>query len=476
VSASAVATISVAGAPQSDTWITYSAALAVVAGLVYLVLGLFRMGWISNFLSSPVLEGFVFGFGIGLTIDQAHKILGTPKAEGSYVQVLIETLRDLPDTSLPTLGVGLTALGVLMVLRTAAPRLPRALIVVVLGIVASSILDLTDAGVAVVGAVPTGLPRFSFPDFSPETIGALVIGGLAVVMVGFSESLAAARAAAARHGYDIDASQEMIGQGAANIGSGVFGGYVVAGSLSKSTVADLAGQRSQLASIMNAGLILLTVVFLAGLFEALPEAVLGAVVIDAAIGLLDVAGLRRVAAAGRRDFAAYMAAMIGLLFVGVLAGVLIGAILSLVLLIAAASSSPVRRLGYLSSESAFVDIEEYPGTVEIDGVLVVDIAGPLFFADARGFRDEVIELVGSRQVHGVVIDMSPVTSLDLDGAEALARLKEDLEQRGVRLVLSRVGLREMEVLRRTSVLDEIGEESLFVSTRAAVTALGVDLA
>jgi len=472
VSASAVGAIGAAGVAQSDTWIAYSASLAVVAGLLYLALGLLRMGWVSNFLSTSVLEGFVFGFGIGLTIDQSHKILGTPKVEGSYLQVLVGTVKDIPETSMTTFVVGVSAIALLLLMRRFLPRWPRALVVVVLGIVASAVLELSTHGVAIVGDVPTGLPSFTAPTFSADTIGTLIAGGFAVIMVGFSESLAAARAAASKHGYDIDASQEMIGQGAANAASGLFSGFVVAGSLSKTTVADLAGQRTQLASVINSGLILLTILFLAGLFTNLPEAVLGAVVIDAAIGLVDVRSLRRVATAGRRDLAAYLAAMIGLLVLGVLAGVLIGAILSLLLLVAAASSSPVRRLGYHEDEHAFVEMAEYPSATTTEGVLVVDIAGPLFFADAQGSRDTILAMVAAESARAVVIDMAPVTLVDLDGAEVLARLHSELAARGIKLALARVGREQLAVLRRTGVVDEIGEAYIFVSTRHAVSSIG----
>jgi sulfate permease, SulP family len=471
VSASAVGAIGAAGAQGSATWVAYTATLAVVVGLLYIALGLLRMGWISNFLSSPVLDGFVLGFGIGLTIDQSHKILGTPKVDGSYLEVLVGTIRSVPDTSITTLAVGATALAVLLGLRRFRPRWPRALIVAILGIAASAAMNLSDHGVSIVGEVPTGLPSLTVPTFAADTIGTLLTGAFAVIIVGFSESLAAARTAAAKHGYDVNASQEMIGQGAANAASGLFGGMSVAGSLSKTTVADLAGQRTQVASIVNGGLILLTILALAGLFTDLPQAVLGAIVIDAAIGLVNIRRARQVFRAGVRDLAAYLAALIGLLTIGVVAGVMIGAALSLLLLVAAASASPVRRLGYLEAEHAFVDRAAYPAAATVDGIVVVDIAGPLFFADANSFRDHVLAAVAAESPHAVVVDMAPVTFLDLDGAEILKRIHTDLTSRGVRMALARVGAGQLDVLRRTGVLTEISEEQVFVSARRAVEAL-----
>lgn len=250
VSASVVAVL-VSAAPLSAPWVTSTATLAVVAGGLYLLLGILRMGWISAFLSKAVLGGFIFGFGIGLTIDQTHKILGVPKASGSYWNELVGTLKEVPEANLATMLIGLTSLFLLLVLRRFAPRWPRALIVVVLNTIASALLHVTDFGVQVVGHVPTGLPAFTPPSLSVDTLGPLVLGALAVIFVGFSESLASAREEGVKHNYDIDASQEMIAQGTANAAAGLFGGFVVDGSLSKTSVADLAGQKTQVASLFT---------------------------------------------------------------------------------------------------------------------------------------------------------------------------------------------------------------------------------
>ncbi len=188
------------------------------------------------------------------------------------------------------------------------PKAPRALIVVILGIIVSAAFDLSSHGVSIVGNVPTGLPSFEWPDFVWADMGTLFGGAFAVIFVGFSESLAAARDKASVHGYEIDASQELIAQGAANTTSGLLGGFVVDGSLSKTTVADLAGMRSQVASLATAGLVVLTALFLAGIFEDLPNAILGAVVIDAALGLVKVKEMQRFMYTSRRDFTAFVAA------------------------------------------------------------------------------------------------------------------------------------------------------------------------
>ena len=467
VSATVVGGLVAAG---SQDFVAYSAALALAVGVIYVALGLARMGWIANFLSKAVLAGFVFAFGIGLIINQAPKILGVEGSDGSYVQQLAEVLGKLGDTSGTTLVVGAGAIALLLLMRRFAPTWPRALIVVVLGIAVSAALDLAAHGVVIVGKVPTGLPSVGVPDFALSDAGGLLAGALAVIFVGFSETLAAAKQAASKHGYGIDVSQEMVAQGTANGASGLLGGFVVDGSLSKTTVADLAGQRTQLASVCCAGLILLTVLFLAGVFTDLPQAVLGAVVIDAAIGLIRVAELRRLLGTSRTDLAVYIGAAVGLLFVGVLVGVVVGVVLSLLLLIAAASRSPVRRMAFDREDNVYVDAERNPDAVRPRGVVVADINGPLFFADAEHFRTAVYAMVEQDDAHAVVLDLESAATIDLDGADVLTLIGRELGHRQIDVALARVGGDHVDLLRRAGTLKAIGEDHVYPTVAAAVDA------
>ena len=240
------------------------------SAVVDLALGLLRMGWISTFLSKAVVSGFVLGFAIGIIINQAPKLFGVPGIDGSYMQQLWGLIEELPDTSGATLAVGAASLGLLLLMRYTTPKLPRALIVVVLSIAAVRVFDLADEGVAVTGDVPTGLFSIGFPDIGWSDAGELMIGALAVVFVGYSETLAAARTVARKRGYEIDTNQELTAQGVANGAAGLVGGFVVDGSLSKTSVADDAGQKTEVASIVNAVFVLATLLFLAALFEDLP--------------------------------------------------------------------------------------------------------------------------------------------------------------------------------------------------------------
>ncbi len=263
--AASVCTIVVAA--DSPQYLTVMIALTAATALVYLVLGGLRMGWVSNFLASPVLEGFIFAFGLGLICDQLHKILGTEKVEGSYWDKLVGTLRELPQTNTATLLVGGTAVLALLGMRHFAPKLPRAIIAVVLGIAIVPILGLESDGVALVGELPSGLPTLTLPTgLTAAQWGTIVVGSLAVVFVGFSESIAAVSAMAAKRGGEFSTNQEIGALGAAHAGSALLGGFPVSGSLSKTSVADDAGQKSQLSLLVVAALTVVTLLFLTGLF------------------------------------------------------------------------------------------------------------------------------------------------------------------------------------------------------------------
>ena len=225
-----------------------------------------------------------------------------------------------------------------------------------------------------------------------------------------------------------------------------------------------------MASLLTAFFILLTVLFLAALFTNLPEAVLGAVVIDAAIGLVKVPVLRRVKNTSRLDFAAYVAAGIGLFFIGVLAGVVIGVVLSLLLLIWKASKAPVRRLGLDVTENVYVDADKHPAAVQPEGVVVAELAGPLFFADAAPFRESVLDMIGDK-THAVVIDLGSTNLVDMDGAEVLTKLHEELQRKRVKVVLARVADNELDILDKTGTIQAIGQENIYVTVRDAVAAM-----
>ena len=458
-----------AAALGTDKAAPYAAALALAAAAVYVALGVLRMGWVSTFLSKAVMAGFVLGFSIGIIIDQSHKLLGVDGPDGSYAQILWQTIKEIPDTDATTLAVGGGSLALLLLMRYRLPKWPRALIVMALAIVAVNLFDLADHGVAITGDVPTGLFSVGFPGIGWSDTGALLAGALAIVFVGYSESLAAARAMAVKHGYEIDPNQELLAQGGSCGAAGLVGGFPVDGSLSKTSVGESSGQQTQMASLINAGFILLTLLFLASIFEKLPSATLGAVVIDAMVGLVTFTEMKRYYRVNRSDFVFFAGAMAGILFFGIIAGIVIGVVLSLLLLIARSSQTSVRRLGRDPTSDVYHDAEAHDGLETSPGVLVVRIDGPLFFADADRFRTRVKELVGEDGgMRGVVVDAESVFLTDTDGADILSQVAAELRAQGVTMALAGVHPATLELWRRAGAVTE-GE--VFETVADAVAAL-----
>jgi high affinity sulfate transporter 1 len=459
-------------ASTSPDYLSTVIAITLCVGVVYLALGVLRMGWISNFLAKAVLEGFIFAVGFGLIVDQLPKILGVPKEEGSYWQVLVGVAKELDQTNLATLAVGAVAVGLLLLMRFKAKKLPRSFIVVVLGILAVPLFDLVAQGVDVVGKVPTGLPSVALPKgFSLSEWLSFVVAALAIILVSYSESIATATATAARHSQEFSPDQELIAQGAAWAGSSLVGGFPGCGSLSKTAVAENSGQKTQLAGLTVAGLTILTLLFLAGMFSNLPQAVLGAVVVDAALGLIRFKVPARFAKTSRRDFSVFVATAVGLFFVGVVAGIFFGVVVSLMMLVARASRSPMLRMAYDGVNDVYVEADAHPDATTPDGVLIIQVNGPLFFADATPFHTGLLQLLAGSDASTVVVDLEATPEIDLDAADMLTKVHGQLADRGVRLLLTHADTTELDMLRRAGTLDAIGEENIFETVRAAVAAV-----
>ncbi len=473
VSAAVITPIIGASALGGDEAAQWSAALALVAGALYIALGFARMGWISNFLSKSVLGGFILGFALGIIFQQLAKLLGVDGGDGSYAEQLVQTLGKLGETDLTTLAIGASSLAILLAMRYARPRWPRALVVVVLATAATAALNLESNGVAITGHVPTGLFSVGLPDVDWGDAGPLTIGALSVIFVGLSETLAAGRAVAIKHGYEIETNQELIAQGFANAGAGFVGGFVNDGSLSKSSVADSAGQRTQMAALINAALVLATMLLLASLFEQLPDAALGAVVIDAMVGLITFRDLRRYARVNPPDTVFFAGAMFGILLFGVIAGIAIGVVLSILMLIARASTPGLHRLGKDPDSDAYLEVERYRSLESTPGMIVVRLSGPLFFADANIFRDGVLRMVDEAEgpIRAVVVNAEAISQSDTDGADALIELAHRFKRREIVFALARVAPEILDLWERAGAVEAIGAEHVYPTVADAVEEL-----
>ena len=437
-------------AGNGDQFVVTTAALAICVGLAALVAGLLRLGFLANFISEPVLKGFIIGLSLTVIVGQIPKLFGVESGHGDFFERAWDFLVNIDQTDGLTLLVGVGSLAVLFGLPRVAPAIPGPLAAVVLGIGAVELFDLGAHGVPIVGSIDPGLPSLDLPDVSLDRFGGLIAAALGVMLIGFAESLGTAETYAQREHQEIDPNRELIGLGAANLGSGISGGFAVNGSLSKTAVNSTAGGRTQLVGLIVAGLTLLTLLFLTGLFESLPLATLAAIVIVALIDLIDLAALRdfyRVYSsrlgraygfAARADFIAAVAAMLGVMIFGTLAGLFVGVLISLLLLIYRASRPPVAELGrVLGISGHFSDLDRHPDNQPVAGIAVLRIEGGLFFANAGAVAAEIRAAARRDEVHAVVIDAETMPFIDVTAAQVLDQVARELQANGVRLVVAR---------------------------------------
>ena len=451
------------------------AAITLVTGALFLLLAVFRMGWIAQFLSKAVVTGFLAGAAIDVTIGELPKLTGTSSSGDSAWRELYTWLKSLGEIHWTTLMVGLVSLAVILALRFAAPAIPGALVLVAGGLVASAVFDLGAHGVALVGHVPRGLPSPALPHWHlvRTHLATIGIASFALLLIGFSQTAGDARAFATRHRYRIDINQESVAQGMANVTAGAFQGMPVSTSLSASSLNESAGARTPLASLVTGGLVLATLVVLAPLFSHLPKAVLGAVIIDAVLfGMIDLAEFRRLRRVARVDFWISVAAVIGVLSVGVLAGVAIGVALSLGWLVYVAATPQMPLLGREPGTDVYRELDEYPGDETVPGVVVVRLDSGLFFATSEALDARIHEVIalGEHRANAIVLNLEGVDFIDSQGAAKLAELHQVADAERVTLRLARVKPHVAEILDRDGVANLYGPGRIHRTLHQAVDA------
>ena len=468
------ALVSAGIATGSDDAVALVAAVTIGSGLMFLVLRLFRMGWISQFLSKPVITGFLFGAAIEVVIGELPKITGTEAEGDNSWQKLLSWLDGLSATDLTTVAIGVASLVLIFGLKVMAPRLPGALILLVLGLAASIVLGLGERGVTLIGEVPRGLPSIAIPelDFVGENLAVIATAAVGLLLIGFSQTAGDARSFGSKHGYRVDIDQESVAQGAANIGAGLLQGIPVSTSLSASSLADSSGAKTQLASLTTGAVVVLTMILLAPLFSDLPTAVLAAIIIQAVVsGMMDVPQMQRLYRVLRTDFWIAMIALVSVLTAGVLAGVVIGVFLSLGYLIYVSASPDLPELGRLPGSHAFRSVEDEPGVITYPGLLVLRIDASLYFATSEAPEDRLRELVQAADppVRTIVLDFEGVNRIDSQASEAIGKVIDLAGYSDIDIRLARVrGGQVMRVVEADGVVDRVGPSRIYPEVYEAV--------
>lgn len=471
----AATVMSVGAAPGSDAYGPTAVALVLVVAALFGIAAVARLGFVTQFLSKPVMDGFVLGLAVFVAVGQLNKLLGVSKGEGNTVEKLAHVIRELPQANGATVLVSLASLAALFGLPRLSRSLPAGLIVLFGSIAVSSALDLEGVhGVAVAGTLPKGLPSITWPDVPASTWLALVPSAVGIVLVAYSEALGVAREFADKHGYDVDADQELSAHGLTNLVSGLLGGMVAAGSMSASAVKERAGARSQVANLAAWAATLITVLLLTPLFKTLPEAVLAALIIHALWHILVARKLQAVRTLSRTEFWLGVLTFAGVVLVDVLPGMVIGVIASLLLVIYRSSQPHLSMLGRVPGvPGKYADLARHPEAVRVPGVLVVRFDAPIYYANALSVRGRIEEIVQAEDAppRAIVLDASVQDSLDVTSAEMLTKLVAKLQQAGIEIVAAEVHAPVLAFARASGLLAVLGPERVFPTVAAAVDAL-----
>jgi high affinity sulfate transporter 1 len=440
--------------------------LVLVVGIIFLLCGLLRLGFVTAFISHSVMTGFIFGLAIHIAVSQAPKVFGLPKGHGETIYQLWQLVGQLGGANWVTFTIGAGALVLLYALEARTPRAPAPLMIMAGGILVVSILRLSDGyGVQIVGTMQAGLPAVSLPQVSVDDLLDLLPGAFAIVLFIFSEALGVGHSLGRKYGYDIDPNQELTAIGVANFASACLGGLVSGCSMSSTAVNDRAGAKTQVSSLVAASMVLITLVSLMPLFHNLPEAVLGAIVIHAVARMMRVSELERFYRFHPSEFWQAVVALLGVITIGILPGLAIAIVLSLLRFIWAASHLSISRLGPVPGrEHAYDIIGRSPEWGPIPGLEILRLDGPLFFANALRFRDEVRSLlVRDAPPQAILLNLHANFGIDLSSTDVLLGVVTDAERTKTEILFAELQDPVRQMLRRCGLLDRIGENRLFLT-------------
>ena len=474
LAAVAASAVLAAGIVDEKAVASFVAGITLASGLLYLVVAVLRMGWIAQFLSRAVVTGFLFGAALDVVIGELPKLTGTQVSGSNPIQELWSWLTTLGGAHGTTVVVGLLSLAVVFGLRVVAPQVPGALVLVVGGLLASWLLGLGERGVALVGDVPRGLPTVVVPDLTLmwDHVGVGAVAAFALVLIGFSQTAGDARAFAAKHRYQIDVDQESVAQGVANAGAGLLQGMPVSTSLSASSLNDHSGARSGLASLTTGFAVLLTLLLLAPLFSGLPKPVLAAIIIEAVVmGMMDLPEMRRLLRVKRFDFGVAVAALLGALVFGVLAGVMIGVALSIFWLIKVSTRPHIPTLAREPGTDVYRDLGDNPDGELVPGIAVIRMDGGLFFATSDALEDRVREVIHTDPgLSGIVLDCGGIDFIDSQGSAKMGDVIDLAHDSDLVLRLARLKASVRATLEVDGVLDRLGADHVHGNIDRAVQA------
>jgi high affinity sulfate transporter 1 len=465
------ATLSPLAAGDPEVLLSLSVVLAIFTGLLCFAASLLRLGFLADFLSRPILCGFLNGVAISIFLGQIGKVFGFAMKSHGIIPSFIEFVHKVPETHVPTLAVGLLTIAVMLLSKRLLPRWPGPLLAVVAAVVAVKIMGLEAAGVAVVGDVPAGLPHLRWPTFDPQFLQPLFGGAMGVALVSFCNAMVVARSFAAKHNYEVDADRELSALGACQLAAGLCQGFAVSGTESRTAMNHAMGGKSQVAGLVAAAAMAAVLLFLTAPLSYLPKAALGGVLIFAAIGLFDLASLRRLWNVSRPEFVVALATMVGVIALDVLEGILLAVALALLLLLKRSARPPDAVLGRVPGMRGFHDLAHHADASVTPGLLLYRFGAGIVFYNASYLKKRVLELAAAQpDLKWLVIDGSTVNTIDSTGAETIEALACELARHGVRLGLAGFRTEVRSMLDRAGAMAAIGTDFVYPTLKSAMNA------
>jgi high affinity sulfate transporter 1 len=444
--------------------------LALIVAAICIGAGLARLGFVADLISKPVRVGYLAGLAVTIFIGQLPKLFGYSVDADGLVQELLAFLKNLNQTNPWTLAVGLLSLLLILGLKRWAPRIPGVLVAVVVAIAATTLFDLAAKGVDTVGMLPQGFPLPSFPKVELSALPLLVAAAFGVSLVAVGDTISTSAGFAARRGYDVDGDQEMVGIGSANLLAGLFQGFPVSTSGSRTAVAEQAGAKTQLTGVFAAALVLAMLLFVPGLVQNMPQSALAAIIIAASLSLFDVGELRHLWSVRKSEFVLAVAAILGVALVGVLQGIVIAVVISIFQLFVRAWRPYAAVLGRPEDIPGYHDITRYPDACQIPGLLMIRWDAPLFFANANLFKKKIRTLIVQAEPSPVwiVVAAEPVTDVDTTAGDMLVDLDLELNAAGIHLIFAELKDSVKEKIERYGLLETLDRRHFYPTINAAV--------
>lgn len=456
----------------TDAFIQYAIVLALMVGIIQFLLGLFKLGFLVNFLSHPVISGFTSAAALIIGISQLQHLIGVKLPRSHHIHVILnEAFKALPDINGLTLLIGLTGIALIIIMKKYFKSVPGQLVAVVFGILAVWGLGLTDYGVLILGEVPKGLPQMGVPIFNLELIQDLFPIAIAISLVSFMESIAVAKAIQARHkNYKVIPNQELISLGLANIGGSFFQSFPVTGGFSRTAVNDQAGAKTGLAAIISAGLIILTLLFLTPLFYYLPKAILASVIMVAVFGLIDYKEAQHLWHSNKTDFAMLLATFVATLSLGIEQGIGIGVILSLTLLIFKTTRPHIAILGKVPHSRFYRNTDRFDDLEVRPDVLILRFDAQLYFANINYFSSKIDEFVEQKGkgLKMIIINAESINNMDSSAVKAVEDMVMEYRAQGIEFAFASVKGPVRDAMSKAHLIEKIGENHFFMSIQDAI--------